>query len=160
SEALLTSPETARLLPPAAAIAAATACVVSGFRPFTVTAAPAPAKPSAMARPMPRLLPVTTATFPSRENCGSPFMDPSSGRISRNPPGIALDAILVVFPKNRELLRFKRSFGVNCEYRLIAAEVASCKVGNQVDRPQPLLGRDAPRAPKVVINVFTGLGIS
>src|SRR5215831_15096110 len=113
-----------------------------------------------MARPMPRLLPVTTATFPSRENCESPFMDPSSGRISRDPPGIALDARLIVFPKNRELLRFKRSFGVNCEYGLITAEVASRKVGNQVDRPQPLFGRDAPRTPKVVINIFAGLGIS
>src|SRR5262245_9245025 len=113
-----------------------------------------------MARPMPRLLPVTTATFPSRENCGSPFMDPSSGRISRDPPGIALDARLIVFPKNRELLRFKRSFGVNCEYRLIAAEDAKRKVGNQVDRPQPLLSQDALRAPKIVINIFAGLGIS
>jgi hypothetical protein len=45
--------------------------------------------------------------FPSRENCESPFMDPSSGRISRDPPGIALDSRLIVFPKNRELLRFK-----------------------------------------------------
>src|SRR5262245_40688430 len=113
-----------------------------------------------MARPMQRLLPVTTATFPSRENCGSPFIDPSSGRISRDPPGIALNARLIVFPKNRELLRFKRSFGVNCEYSLIAAEVASRKVGNQVYRPQPWLGRDARPAPKVVFNVFTGLGIS
>ena len=52
--------------PPSAAISAAAASSASGLRDDNMTFAPDRAKQTAMAFPMPRLAPVTRATFPSR----------------------------------------------------------------------------------------------
>src|SRR6185437_7203884 len=52
--------------PPAVRISAATVSQTSCLRPEMTTRAPARAISSAIARPMPRVLPVTTATFPVR----------------------------------------------------------------------------------------------
>src|SRR5579875_1934324 len=54
--------------PPRSAIARATASHASGLRLETTTRAPCWARRSAIARPMPRLDPVTTATLPVRSN--------------------------------------------------------------------------------------------
>src|SRR5512143_3366004 len=59
---------TAVALPPAALIAAATASQPSCLRLETITCAPYSAYAFAIASPMPRLAPVTTATLPDRSN--------------------------------------------------------------------------------------------
>src|SRR5213594_3324121 len=132
SVASLTSATTARLLPPAATIAEAVVCVVSRLRPFTVTAAPAPAKPSAIARPRPRLLPVTMATFPFSENWGSTSIELRPLH-SRYPARITLDAFPIVFPQNCQLLGLQRSLSMDRESGLIAPEVTGREIRNQVD---------------------------
>jgi len=59
---------TARACPPAVSISLTAAAQASALRLATTTLAPARAKPLAMARPMPRLPPVTMATRPVRSN--------------------------------------------------------------------------------------------
>ena len=54
--------------------------VTSVLRAATTTAAPAPASARAMYSPMPRLAPVTMATFPSSAAIGSAFRRPSSAK--------------------------------------------------------------------------------
>src|SRR5918994_3381954 len=63
-----TSAFTAAVLTPRPASSAATTGFLSWFRPATATDAPAPARAAAMARPIPLLAPVTSATFPVRLN--------------------------------------------------------------------------------------------
>src|SRR5262247_1717849 len=58
----------AAAVPPLAAISCATASQASALRLEITTLAPSPAMLSAMARPMPRLDPVITATLSSRRN--------------------------------------------------------------------------------------------
>ena len=55
-------------MPPFARSSAADFSSVSGFRPFRTTLAPCFAKPSAMAKPSPRLAHVIKAVFPVRSN--------------------------------------------------------------------------------------------
>ena len=58
---------------PSAVICAATAAASAvRARQFTATSAPAPDKASAIARPMPRLAPVTNATLPAISLIGTP----------------------------------------------------------------------------------------
>src|SRR5436305_7824321 len=54
--------------PPAAQMPSATSLQASALRDDTTTLAPSLASSSAEERPMPRLEPVTTATFPVRSN--------------------------------------------------------------------------------------------
>jgi hypothetical protein len=54
---------------PPAAMSSAASSSASCLRDDIITAAPAPANAVAMALPMPRLAPVTRATFPSRLIC-------------------------------------------------------------------------------------------
>src|SRR6185295_14367551 len=54
--------------PPAALMPSATSLQASAFRDEITTLAPSFARSSADERPMPRLEPVTTATFPVRSN--------------------------------------------------------------------------------------------
>src|ERR1700733_2570478 len=74
--------------PPLALIAATTSSHGSRLRPEITTLAPASAKISAIARPMPRDEPVTTATFPDRSkrliHFPLSFRD-RPGREARNP---------------------------------------------------------------------------
>lgn len=51
--------------PPAARISSSTAAPSSSLRPVTTTRAPSRAKRTAVARPIPRVDPVTIATFPA-----------------------------------------------------------------------------------------------
>src|SRR5690242_8585904 len=64
-------------LPPAARIAAATVSQSSALRLDTITCAPCAASAFAIASPMPRLAPVTSATLPVRSNIflGSEVME-------------------------------------------------------------------------------------
>jgi len=71
--------------PPAASISSATICTFSNLRLLTTTFAPACASRSAIARPMPRDAPVTTATFPSSENSVICFSPP----VARCRPGVS-----------------------------------------------------------------------
>ena len=61
----VTSPVTGTALPPSLTMAAAMAAAAAASRPCTATAAPRRANSAAMAAPMPRELPVTSATWPS-----------------------------------------------------------------------------------------------
>src|SRR5438093_2788318 len=78
---------------------------------------------------------------------------------SRDPTRIALDAFLVIFPKDCELLSLERSLSVDRERRLIAAEVTGSEVGDQVDHPQSLLAGYSASSAKIMLNVFTRFGI-
>src|SRR5437660_4412190 len=70
---------TAIASPPLARIAAATSSQGARLRAEITTRLPASARASAMARPMPRLDPVTIATFPDKSKS---FMTPSEHLIS------------------------------------------------------------------------------
>src|SRR6185369_17025645 len=100
-------------------MASAAAFTDCGLRPFTTTEAPAPARPSAIARPMPRVLPVTIPTFPLSENGSS----------------IIFCGCLVIFAKDRQFFRFERALGMNGQHRLIAAEFTCCQIRDHVERP-------------------------
>src|SRR5215831_10443024 len=76
--ALVTSSGMARARPPAASISAAANAIWSLPRAAQATAAPASPRARAMARPSPRLAPVTSAVRPSREK--------SDPRSSPSPP--------------------------------------------------------------------------
>jgi len=66
---------TAKALPPAASMRAAVSSISARLRAVKATAAPASANPMAIARPMPRPLPVTMATLPVRSSAiFSPYM--------------------------------------------------------------------------------------
>ena len=68
----VTSVGTATARPPADWISFAARSRASGLRAARATDAPAAANAVAMARPMPRLPPVTMATWPSSEKSGTP----------------------------------------------------------------------------------------
>src|SRR3954453_12194747 len=76
---------TAIASPPVAQIAAATSSHGSWLRDEITTLAPAWAKASAIARPMPRDEPVTIATFPVRSNR---FIETFPGSVTRAHAGV------------------------------------------------------------------------
>jgi hypothetical protein len=66
------------VLRPRCSIAADTSSTASGRRPVATTFAPASARPSASARPMPVVPPTTTAVRPLRSNSDGVIVRPSA----------------------------------------------------------------------------------
>src|SRR5262245_50964983 len=93
SSALVTSRGIARARPPAPSISAAADTISSLARAAQAILAPASAKASAMARPRPRLAPVTNAVRPSREKRRSVVLPPSPCPLPRGGRGSGGDAL-------------------------------------------------------------------
>ena len=90
--------------PVAAAISPAAASQLSNFRLAITTSAPADARPSAMARPIPRLPPVMTATLPRRSKsssgvCIAPLLTstPTCGETRSRPTGCPSRNAMVIW---------------------------------------------------------------
>src|SRR5690242_4236289 len=72
----LTSDVQRRVLHPFDSIDLAASSTCSTRRDVATTSAPASASPLAIARPIPEVPPITTATFPLRSNNGCPIHSP------------------------------------------------------------------------------------
>src|SRR5690606_19294441 len=72
-----TSAVNASAVPPRPRSSSTAVAFTSAFRPQTATEAPAPTRPRAMPRPIPRLPPVTTTTLPVRSRPGPPEAAPA-----------------------------------------------------------------------------------
>src|SRR5699024_4159690 len=88
---------------PVAAMASCTSCNAASPRAQVDTAAPAPAKASAMARPIPLLPPATTTRYPEKSNTPAAFIHRT---LPSNDVGARLRA---TDPKPPEGLRLSRA---------------------------------------------------